>query len=87
MRLDSCKASSLYADSAITLLLKQRADLYTIIEYQNDNIQALNQISEGQDEQAELLGDEIKKQKKRKLLAFFKGAGVGGVIVLILVLL
>lgn len=87
MRLDSCKASSLYADSAITLLLRQRSDLYTIIGYQDENIQALNQINEGQEAQAELLSDEIKKQKKRKLLAFFKGAGVGGVIVLILVLL
>ena len=86
IRLDSCQASSLYDDSAITILLEQRDALFSVYDLQKENINRLHEIQWTYEDQADILTGEIKKQKKRKIMAFFKGLGVGGIIVLILLL-
>ena len=76
----------MFADSAIIVLLKQREALFNVYSLQKENIERLHEVQWGYRDQVEILNGEIKKQKKRKILAFFKGVGVGGLIVLIILI-
>ena len=77
----------MWADSIIVELLNQRQDMMGIISFQRSNIERLHEIEYTYVDEIELYKLEVKKQKRRKTWAFFKGVGVGGIVVLILVIL
>jgi len=86
-RLDSCQASAKFSDSIIIVLLIQRQAIIDVIDFQAENISRLRENDYLSEDEIKALRKEIRKQKRKKIIAFFTGTAIGAVIIMTLIIL